>query len=236
VCAPCAWLAPGTGCCARQAFLGRLISLYQGDTNVESLSGVTTEHVDAALERWKLTNAVRGRTVTLGASTEEVPLLEVMEALQGALRGLDLPVVDAEGATARASKQLITTTNAAVIKRVVKSHQHSRQHSRAGSAPGSPQGGGGGAGAGAMGAGAGGAAADAALFHAPPSAPPPPAPVPTQPNGGGAGGAAPTPVASAHGCAPSCGLEMRSAAFPPPVQADSSAAADGAAAAAISRV
>mmetsp|Transcript_2365 Transcript_2365/g.7173 ORF Transcript_2365/g.7173 Transcript_2365/m.7173 type:complete len:1068 (-) Transcript_2365:351-3554(-) len=102
-----------------KAFLGRLISLYQGDTNVESVSGVTADHVVAALGRWKGTRTARERTARL-RSGEQVPLVDLMEALQHALRDAELPVVDAsDAAAARAERLQITATNAAVLKRVV---------------------------------------------------------------------------------------------------------------------
>jgi Na+/melibiose symporter-like transporter len=91
-----------------KAFLARIIGLYRGESHVESVAGITTQHVGAALERWKITHAARNCTVRMPLG-EDVPLDELMGLLQGAIELIDLPVVDAQAAS----------PNAIMLKRVI---------------------------------------------------------------------------------------------------------------------
>lgn len=103
----------GVSPCA-QAFLARLISLYRGEDHVANVSGITTDHVGDALDRWRLTSAARHKAVQL-PSGESMALSDLMGLLHDAIATLDLPVVEAKGD----DEELVSASNAAVVKKVL---------------------------------------------------------------------------------------------------------------------
>lgn len=100
-----------------QAFLAHLISLYRGESHVPQLGGITSDHVQAALGRWKDTEMVRGKTAQL-PSGEHLPLADLMGLVEQSLADVDLPAVSAEG-VGDPSAERVSSSNAAVLKKVV---------------------------------------------------------------------------------------------------------------------
>ena len=77
-----------------------------------SLAGISTEQVCSALDRWRQMSTARQTQLVL-PSGQSASLDELMALVQGAIAGLDLPVVEPK----EKAHELASATNVAVLKR-----------------------------------------------------------------------------------------------------------------------